>query len=322
MPTLSASDYTNFIKAQAASYAYRDGLFPNGIQTSAQPYLNKSVLNAQLLASQAAYVLTTPQTVVTQLPTTVSAASATTVTGAASTDGGTTVTYTTSVAHGLTAGTVVSVSGLTVTTAFNLSNQVVLSSGLTATQFKVTNSASGTAETTSTTGSINGYVYYTTAAAHGLGVGTVNLSITGLSTAAFNLTYATVALVPSATVFAIATAAVGTAVTSASGVMTLTTYPNSTTSITGTARVRPYNGRGYVNNPKALSTIHNSTSTTLGPGNFQVAGGNPLTSAKSDGVYAPVAHLARVDTKATGAYATKIAGGTYTNNTNTGVSQG
>ena len=39
MPTLSASDYTNFIKAQAASYAYRDGLFPNGIQTSAQPYL-------------------------------------------------------------------------------------------------------------------------------------------------------------------------------------------------------------------------------------------------------------------------------------------
>lgn len=319
MPTLSASDYTNFIKAQAASYAYRDGLFPNGIQTSAQPYLNKSVLNAQLLASQAAYVLTAPKTIVTQLPTTVSAASATTVTGAASTDTGTTVTYTTSVAHGLNAGTVVSVSGLTVTPAFNLSNQVVLASGLTATQFKVTNTATGTAETTSTTGRINGYVYYTTAAAHGLGAGTVNLSITALSTATFNLTYATVALVPSATVFAIATTAVGTAVTSASGVMTLTTYPNSTTSITGITRVRPYNGKGPVNNPKALSTVHNSTSTTQSSGNFQVTGGNPLTSAKSDGVYAPVAHLARVDTKATGAYANKIAGGTYTNNTRTGI---
>jgi len=159
MPTLSASDYTNFIKAQAASYAYRDGLFPNGIQTSAQPYLNKSVLNAQLLASQAASIVT-PQN-----------------------------------------ATIVPVNGVM-------------------------------------------------------------------------------------------------------------------------QRVRPYNGKGPVNNPKALSTIHNSTSTTLGPGNFQVAGGNPLTSAKSDGVYAPVAHLARVDTKATGAYATKIAGGTYTNNTNTGVSQG
>jgi len=310
MPTLSASDYTAFIKAQAASYAYRDGLTPTRIQTSAQPYAIRSILNAQLLASQAAYVLTAPQTIVTGLPTTVSAASATTVTGAASTDTGTTVTYTTSVAHGLTAGTVVSVSGLTVTTAFNLSNQVVLTSGLTATQFKVTNATTGTAETTSTTGRINGYVYYTTAAAHGLGAGTINLSITALSTATFNLTYARVALIPSTTVFAIATTAVGAAVTSASGVMTLTTYPNSTTSITGIARVRPYNGKGPVNNPKSLSTIHNSTSTTQSSGKFQQVGGLPLTSAKSDGVYAPVAHLARVDTKATGAYATKIAGGT------------
>ena len=67
-------------------------------------------------------------------------------------------------------------------------------------------------------------------------------------------------------------------------------------------RVRPFTGKGNVNQPKALSTVHNSTSTTLSSGNFQVTGGNPLTSAKSDGVYAPVAHLARVDTKATGAY--------------------
>ena len=319
MPTLSASDYTAFIKAQAASLAYQNGNIPSRIQTSAQPYAIRSMLNAQLLASQASYVLTAPQTVVTTLPTTVSAASATTVTGAASTDGGTTVTYTTSVAHGLTAGTIVTVSGLTVTTAFNLTNQTVLASGLTATQFKVTNVAAGTAETTSTTGRINGYVYYTTAAAHGFNAGTVNISITGLSTSAFNLTYATVALVPSSTVFAVSTTATGTAVTGATGVLTQTTYPNSTTSITGITRVRPHNGKGPVNNPKSLSTVHTSTSSTLSSGKFQQVGGLPLTSPKSDGVYAPVAHLARVDTKATGAYATKIAGGTYTNNTRTGI---
>jgi hypothetical protein len=67
-------------------------------------------------------------------------------------------------------------------------------------------------------------------------------------------------------------------------------------------RVRPYTGKGNVNQPKALSTVHNSTSTTLSSGPFQQLGGLPLTAAKSDGVYAPVAHLARVDTKATGAY--------------------
>lgn len=317
MPTLSASDYTTFIKMQAASQSYRNGAIPKKIQTSDQVVPMQSIMNAQLLASQAAYVLTAPQTVVITSPTTVSAASATTVTGAASTDTATTVTYTTSVAHGLVVGSVVTISGLS-TSAFNLTGTVI-ASGLTATQFKFLNGATGTTVTGSSTGRINGYVYYTTAAAHGMGVGTVNLSITGLSTAAFNLTYATIALVPSTTVFAIATTATGTAVTSAAGVMTLTTYPNSTTSITGITRVRPYNGKGPVNNPKSLSTVHNSTSITLSSGKFQQVGGLPLTAPKSDGVYAPVAHLARVDTKATGAYANKIAGGTYTNNTRTGI---
>jgi hypothetical protein len=157
MPNLSASDYTSFIKAQAASLAYQNGKIPSRIQTSAQPFTNQSVLNAQLLASQAAAIVTPKNSTVT---------------------------------------------------------------------------------------AINGVV----------------------------------------------------------------------------PRVRPFVGRGYVNQPKALSTIHNSTSTVQNSGKFQQPGGLPLTAAKSDGVYAPVAHLARVDTKATGANANKISGGGYTNNTRTGVS--
>jgi hypothetical protein len=179
MPTLSASDYTTFIKAQAASQAYRNGAVPIPIQTRAQPFLNQSILNAQLLTSQAAYVVNPSKIVVERLPTTISAASATTLTGATTSDGGTTVTYTSSVAHGLTAGMVVTISGFTTTTAYNLSNQTVIANGLTATVFKVENTATGTAETTSTTGRINGYVYYTTAAAHTLPVtNTQNITIT------------------------------------------------------------------------------------------------------------------------------------------------
>jgi hypothetical protein len=301
MPNISASDYTAFVKAQAASLAYQNGKIPNKIQTSAQPYAIQSVLNAQLLGSKAAFLVQPPLASVT-LPTTVSAASATTVTGAASTDTGTTVTYTTSVAHGLTTGTVVTISGFTGTPAFNLANQTVLASGLTSTQFKVTNTATGTAETISTTGRINGYVYYTTAAAHGLSTGSPNfLAISGLSTTAFNQGSATVALTPSTTVFAIATTATGTAVSGASGPMTLI-YANRGTAVSSLARVLPYTGKGYVNQPKSLSTVHSSTSTTQSSGKFQQVGGLPLTAAKWDGVYAPVPHLARVDTKATGAY--------------------
>ena len=133
MPTLSASDYTAFVKAQAASLAYQNGAIPRTIQTSAQPYAIQSVLNARLLASQASTLV-------------------------------------------------------------------------------------------------------------------------------------------------------------------------SRTVINGNARIRPFVGTGNVNNPKNLSTTHASTSTTMSSGKYQQLGGLPLTSAKSDGVYSPVPHLARVDTRATGAY--------------------
>ena len=58
MPNLSASDYTNFIKIQAASQSYRNGAIPKKIQTSDQVVPTQSILNAQLLASQAAAIVT------------------------------------------------------------------------------------------------------------------------------------------------------------------------------------------------------------------------------------------------------------------------
>jgi hypothetical protein len=304
MPTLSASDYTTFIKAQAASQAYRNGAIPIPIQTRAQPFLNQSILNAQLLTSQAAYVVAPSKIVVERVPTTISAASATTLTGATNSDGNTTITYTSSVAHGLTAGMVVSISGFTggTTVNFNLANQTVIANGLTATVFKVdNNTAIGTTTTTSTTGRINGYVYYTTAAAHTLPVtNTQNITITGLSTSAFNLTLANVALTPSSTVFAIANSATGSAVTGASGLIDVTRYPNRDSTIIGNARVLPYSGYGNVNNPKSLVTL--TQSGTLSSSKTQQTGGLPTTAPKWSGVYAPTPQLARVDTKATGAY--------------------
>jgi hypothetical protein len=62
MPTLSASDYTTFVKNKAANAAYTNGRVPTTIQTSDQPYATSSVLNAQLFASQASLVVTPGQT--------------------------------------------------------------------------------------------------------------------------------------------------------------------------------------------------------------------------------------------------------------------
>ena len=60
MPTLSASDYTTYLKFKAA------GASPiqPAIQTRSNATLNQSVLNANVFASQAAYVLTPALTTV------------------------------------------------------------------------------------------------------------------------------------------------------------------------------------------------------------------------------------------------------------------
>lgn len=54
MPTLSASDYTHFLKFKAAAVS---PIRP-AIQTRDNATLSQSVLNANILASQAAFVLT------------------------------------------------------------------------------------------------------------------------------------------------------------------------------------------------------------------------------------------------------------------------
>jgi hypothetical protein len=58
MPTIPASDYTAFIKAQAASVAYQNNKIPVPIQIVSQPYRNQSILNAQLLGSQVSALVT------------------------------------------------------------------------------------------------------------------------------------------------------------------------------------------------------------------------------------------------------------------------
>jgi len=292
MPTLSASDYTSFIKAQAASQAYRNGSVPIAIQTRYQPFPTQSILNAQLLTSQAAYVVGPSKTIVETVGTTVSAARNDILSAAVG--NGTIITYTSSVAHGLTSGQTITITGFATFTAANLTGVVTVTG---TTSFTIPSASSGTA---TATGSITGYVYYTTAAAHTLATTTRNLTITGLSTAAFNLTLVSIALVPSSTVFVISTTATGTAVSGASGVLTLTRNPNSSSTIINNARVIPYEGYGNVNNPKSLVTL--SQSGTLSSAKTQQLGGLPTTAPKGSGVYAPTPQLARVDTKATGAY--------------------
>jgi hypothetical protein len=260
-----------------------------------QPVPTQSILNAQLLASQAAYLVTPPRTNVTTQSVTVSAARNDIITGAV---GSTTyITYTTDVAHGLSAGDVITITGLTVgPTGVNVTNaSVAASPAPTALTFAVLISTN-TGSSSATRGTITGRVYYTTSAAHGFAAGTKNLSISGVT--GFNQTLATIFSTPSSTVFTILSSP-GTAVSGLTAPMTITYYYNTGTAVTNTSRVMPYNGKGYVNNPDALSTVSMSA---VGSSKFLQAGGLPLTGAKGSGAYDPPKHLARVDTNATGKY--------------------
>ena len=295
MPNLNASDYTTFIKLQAASLAYQNGKIPVPIQRVSQPVPTQSILNAQLLASQAAYLLTPATTTVTTQPATVSSARSDIITGA---QGFTTyITYTTDVYHGLSVGSVISITGLTVgPTGVNITSlPVAATPAPTNTTFSVLVSTN-TGSSSATRGTITNKVYYTTNVAHNLTSGMKNVTITGVT--GFNQTLATIDLVPSSTVFSI-TSAAGTAVSGLAGVITFTSYYNTGTSVTNVTRVRPFGGRGYVNNPEALSTVSGSA---FGSSKFQQVGGLPQTAAKGSGAYDPPKHLARVDTNATGNY--------------------
>jgi hypothetical protein len=57
MPTLSASDYTRYLKLKSAAASYQNGAVPKAVQTTDQVVPVASILNAEVLASQAAFVL-------------------------------------------------------------------------------------------------------------------------------------------------------------------------------------------------------------------------------------------------------------------------
>lgn len=57
MPTLSASDYTRYLKLKTAATSYQNGRVPSKIQTRDQVVPVASILNAEVLASQAAFVV-------------------------------------------------------------------------------------------------------------------------------------------------------------------------------------------------------------------------------------------------------------------------
>lgn len=67
MPTLSASDYTQFLKFQAAQLAYANGAVPKTVQTTSQPAATVGVMNSYLKTSQAAFVTKASSTNLTGL---------------------------------------------------------------------------------------------------------------------------------------------------------------------------------------------------------------------------------------------------------------
>jgi hypothetical protein len=58
MPNLSASDYTKFLKYQAAAISYTNGNIPKTVQTTTQVTPNVAILNSELKTSQAAFTVT------------------------------------------------------------------------------------------------------------------------------------------------------------------------------------------------------------------------------------------------------------------------
>jgi hypothetical protein len=351
MPTLSASDYTRFLKYKAANVSP----IRAAIQTRDNVALSQSIINANLLASQAAFVTTPSTTTVLTSTAAVTGASNTTVTTAradiltAATADGFVITYTSSQPHGLTNGQTVTISGFTGTllpdpnltgvvtlvddTTFTIPaespasgtatgtgritgrvyyttgiahglqvGETVAIEGLTtfsttgapvltvpsSTTFVLDSTATGTADT-GATGTIVGFVYYTTDIAHGLSVTDRHISVTGL--VRFNVSLQPVNRVPSSTVFRIQSTATGTAVTGGSGVLTRTTYSNATTSITGNARVQGQQVPQFRSTDKAKSTLSWTSGTSGSVSSLSSSpiqrppGGLPTGFRNSQGTY-------------------------------------
>lgn len=277
MPTLSASDYTQYLKFKAASAS---PIRP-AIQTRDNATLSQSVLNANVLASQAAFV-TTPYSVTVSPPVTVTTARTNIVSTA--TANGSIITYTCSQAHGLSNGDTVIITGF----SGNLSpdpNRSGIVTVTNATTFVIP--APGTVTGTATgTGSIVGRLYYTTSTDHNVYAGVKNVSVTGLTTSAFNLINFTVLIAPTTTTFVVAATVAGTAATSQSGVLTVQQTFNPTTTILNNARVIAPQVVQTRSNPEALSTVSWTSGTSGSVGSttsskFVQSGGLPANNKVS-----------------------------------------
>lgn len=216
MPNISASDYTTFLKFKAAAAS---PIRP-AIQTRTNATLSQSVLNANILASQAAFLIDPFITTRVTIPTTVSGVSNQTVTTARSiviataVGNGSIITYTTSPSqpHGLVTGDIVTIRDVAGFSAANVTAQAVTVASPGSSTFTVAVAATGTA--TAGTGRIVGRVYYTTSVAHGLLPGEI-VSITNVNN--FSITNATVLASPSATTFVLSNTATNIASTAQEG---------------------------------------------------------------------------------------------------------
>jgi hypothetical protein len=183
------------------------------------------------------------------------------------------------VAHGLVAGDSISITGIT---TFTASSRPVLAAP-TATTFVLNSTTNGTA-VTGQTGSITGLVYYTTSAAHGLVAGTQNVSVSALAT--YSLFLVPVYRAPSTTVFILRSSATGTAVTGASGILTVTAYANTNMALTTNARVVALPVPQVRSTPDAKSTVSFAgTSGALGSSPVQRPGGLPVGFKNSQSSY-------------------------------------
>lgn len=264
MPTLSASEYTQYLKFKAsAGSAIRPA-----IQTRDNVSLSQSLINANLLASQAAFVTTPATTTTTPQAAVVTRASSTPVTAArtdiltAATADGTKITYTSSQPHGLTNGETYTVSGFTGTLSPtpNRSGVVTVVNSTTFT-IPAVGAASGTA---TGTGSITGIVYYTTNVTHGLLVGDV-ISITGITT--FTASDASVLSVDAATAtFGLSSTTTGAAVSGQTGSITGLVYYTTSASHGLAAGTNYVTISGLTGTPAfnlSLVTVYRAPATTV-----------------------------------------------------------
>ena len=266
MPNISASEYTTYLKFKAAAAS---PIRP-AIQTRDNATLSQTVINANVLASQAAFVTTpnvtnvlTSTAVVTNVSTTTVTAAQTNVLATAI-GNGTTITYTTSPSqpHGLSTGDVVTITGFGTFAAANVTSKAVtVVGGAGSTSFTVAVAATGTA---TGTGSITGRVYYTTSVANGLLVGDT-VSVTGITT--FTASNAAVLAAPSATTFVLSSATTGTAVTGQTGSITglvyFTTDVAHTLTIGDMPRVSVSGITGTTAFNLSLFTVYRIPSTTV-----------------------------------------------------------